>query len=64
MSSVKSQLLQMLEEINDEAILKTLIEDLIFYTTQKDVLDVLKQDQAREAEEESTEGNGVGNGEL
>lgn len=58
MSSVKSQLLRMLEEIHDEAILQTLMEDLIFYTTQKDVLDVLQPGQRREAEESA--GNGEG----
>jgi hypothetical protein len=52
MLSVKTRLLQMLEDIDDEAILKTVMEDLIFYTTQKDVLDILQQDHSRETEEE------------
>lgn len=42
----------MIETIDNEAILKTLLDDLIFYTTQKDVLDILQQDQTEENEEE------------
>ncbi len=59
MSSVKTRLLQMLETIDDEAILKTLMDDLIFYTTQKDVLDILQQDQTEENEEEMEKDNDI-----
>jgi hypothetical protein len=51
MSSIKTRLLQMIENTDDEAILKTLMDDLIFYTTQKDVLDVLQRDYLTENEE-------------
>ncbi|MGN6617942.1 MAG: hypothetical protein ACTHJ5_12280 [Ilyomonas sp.] len=59
MSSVKTRLLQMLETIDDEAILKTLMDDLIFYTTQKDVLDILQQDRTEENEEEMEKDNDI-----
>ena len=49
----------MLETIDDEAILKTLMDDLIFYTTQKDVLDILQQDQTEENEEEMEKDNDI-----
>jgi hypothetical protein len=45
MTSVKSKLLRVVEDINDEVILKLVIDDLIFYTTQTDVVEILKQDQ-------------------
>ena len=46
--SVKSKIYQLLEGIEDEAVLNQVMEDVAFYATKKDIVDELNAKQLKE----------------
>lgn len=46
--SIKEKIYKLLEEIEDEELLKRLMEDAAFYASKKDILDELTPSQAAE----------------
>jgi hypothetical protein len=49
-NSVKDKIYKMLDKIKDEQILTQVMEDVAFYTSQKDSVDVLSEEQLRQLE--------------
>jgi len=48
---VKSKIQQMVEGIEDEAVLNQVMEDVAFYASKKDIVDELNPGQVKELEE-------------
>lgn len=46
--SVKTKIYQLLDGIEDEAVLNQVMEDVAFYATKKDIVDQLAPDQLKE----------------
>jgi len=46
--AVKDKINKLLDEIEDEAVLNQLMEDVAFYATKKDIVDQLSPDQVKE----------------
>ena len=46
--AVKTKIYQLLDGIEDEAVLNQLMEDVVFYATKKDIVDQLAPDQLKE----------------
>ena len=46
--AVKTKIYQLLEGIEDEAVLNQVMEDVAFYATKKDIVDELNPDQLKE----------------
>ncbi len=55
--AVKSKIYKLLEEIEDESVLNQVMEDVVFYTTKKDITDVLNKDQLKELDKAIEEAN-------
>ncbi|HEY6504123.1 MAG TPA: hypothetical protein VIZ28_09130 [Chitinophagaceae bacterium] len=49
-NSAKEKIYQMLEGIEDETILNQVMEDVVFYTSKKDITDGLTPEQLQELE--------------
>lgn len=47
-NAIKSKIYQMLEGIEDEAMLNQVMEDVVFYTSKKDIIDNLTGEQLSE----------------
>ncbi|HEX7905182.1 MAG TPA: hypothetical protein VF487_15025 [Chitinophagaceae bacterium] len=46
--TVRNKIVKLLEGIEDEAVLNQVMEDVVFYTNKKDILDGLNADQLKE----------------
>ena len=55
--AVKSKIIQMLEDIEDETILNQVMEDVAFYATKKDIVDELNPTQLKELDKAIEEAN-------
>jgi Arc/MetJ family transcription regulator len=47
-TAVKTKIYQLLDGIEDEAVLNQVMEDVAFYATKKDIVDQLSPDQLKE----------------
>ena len=54
-NSAKKKIYQMLEGIEDEKILNRVMEDLVFYTSKKDIIDDLTSEQMEELDKATQE---------
>jgi hypothetical protein len=52
---IKTKIYQLLEDIEDEAVLNQLMEDVAFYAKKKDVIDELNAGQLKELDKAITE---------
>ena len=48
---VKSKIYEILEGIEDEAVLNQVMEDVVFYASKKDIVDELSSNQLKELDE-------------
>lgn len=48
--AIKSKIFQLLESIEDEAVLNQVMEDVAFYASKKDIVDELNDHQLKELE--------------
>ncbi len=49
--TVKARILELLENIDDEAVLHHLMEEISFYASKKDIVDELDQQQLKDLDE-------------
>lgn len=55
--AVKDKINKLLDEIEDEAVLNQLMEDVAFYASKKDIVDQLSPDQLKELDKAIEEAN-------
>ncbi len=54
-SELKSKIYYLIDSIKDENILQMLMEDVVYYTNKKDIIDELNNDQLKELDEAISE---------
>ena len=52
---VKSKIYQLIDSIEDENVLQMVMEDVAYYTSKKDIVDELNEDQLKELDEAISE---------